>query len=297
MLQPVNATDSGGSGDPCSIGSHKRVSLGRIGRTVMYIGGMPDSPPSPSRLRRFLPLLAFAVLVAAAAIASVRGGFTFDTLVRHRAEILAFVAAHRAEAVLAYIGLYVVSVALSIPGATLLTVTGGFLFGVALGAGASIIGATAGAAVIFLIARTALGEPLLKRAGPKAAEMARGFRENAFSYLLFLRLVPAFPFFLVNLVPAVAGVRLLPFAAATALGVIPAALVYALAGTGLDSIITARQRDYAACLARSGTNCSLNFHVHDVLTPELIAALIGLGLLALVPVAVKRCRARQSATG
>ena len=273
------------------------MKLGRIGRAVMYIAGMPGSPPSAGRLRRLLPLLAFAILVAAAGVAFVRGGFTLGTLVLNRAEILAFVSEHRAEAVLVYVGLYVLVVALSIPGATLLTVTGGFLFGVALGAGASVIGATVGATVIFLIARTALGEPLLKRAGPKAAELARGFRENAFSYLLFLRLVPAFPFFLVNLVPALAGVPLMPFAAATALGIIPAALVYALAGSGLDSIIAAQQRDYAACLARSGANCSLSFDAGDVLTPELIAALIGLGLLALVPVVVKRWRGRQSIAG
>ena len=91
------------------------------------------------------------------------------------------------------------------------------------------------------MARTALGEPLLRRAGPRATQLAQGFRADAFSYLLFLRLVPAFPFFLVNLVPAFAGVRLAPFIAATALGIIPGALVYAFAGTGLDSVIAAQQ--------------------------------------------------------
>ena len=91
-----------------------------------------------------------------------------------------------------------------------------------------MVGATIGATLIFLVARTALGEPLLRRAGPRADQLAQGFRDDAFSYLLFLRLVPAFPFFLVNLVPALAGVRLGPFVAATALGVIPAAVVFAL---------------------------------------------------------------------
>jgi uncharacterized membrane protein YdjX (TVP38/TMEM64 family) len=258
---------------------------------------MPGFLLSAGRIRRLLPLIAFALLVGVGTVAFLWGGLTLDPVLRHRAEILAFVAEHRVQAVLAYIGLYVVSVALSIPGATLLTLSSGFLFGVALGAAASVIGATLGATVIFLVARTALGEPLLKRAGPKAAELARGFRENAFSYLLFLRLVPAFPFFLINLVPAVAGVRLLPFVAATALGVIPAAVVYALAGTGLDSIVAARQQDYAACLARGSADCTLNFDAGDVLTPELIAALIGLGLLALVPAAVKHWRGRRGASG
>src|SRR5690606_3435559 len=125
---------------------------------------------------------------------------------RHREAIDAFVTEHRLLAVLAFVGIYVVTVALSLPGATFLTVTGGFLFGVALGASAAVVGATLGAIVIFLVARTALGEPLMRKAGPRAVRLAKGFRQDAFSYLLFLRLVPAFPFFLVNLVPAFAGV-------------------------------------------------------------------------------------------
>ena len=150
-----------------------------------------------------------------------RGMISLEALVQHRAAIDGFVMAHQALAVLAYIGLYIVTVALSLPGATFLTVAGGFLFGVGVGAAAAVVGATLGATVIFLIARTALGEPLLKRAGPRAQQLAQGFREDAFSYLLFLRLVPAFPFFLVNLVPAFAGVRLSTFVVATALGIIP----------------------------------------------------------------------------
>jgi uncharacterized membrane protein YdjX (TVP38/TMEM64 family) len=183
-------------------------------------------------------------------------------------------------------------VALSLPGATVLTVAGGFLFGVWPGAAASVLGATTGATVIFLIARTAVGEPLLTCAGRRAADLARGFREDAFSYLLFLRLVPAFPFFLVNLVPALAGVRLAPFVAATALGVIPAAIVYSLAGTSLDGIIAAEEAGYDRCLASGAPNCRLAFDARDVLTPQVVAALVGLALLALLPVVVKRVRAR-----
>ena len=205
-------------------------------------------------------------------------------------------AEHRILALLSYIGLYIATVALSVPGGTLLTVSGGFLFGVAIGASAAVIGATIGATLIFLLARSALGEPLLRRAGPRAQQLAQGFRADAFSYLLFLRLVPAFPFFLVNLVPAFAGVRLGPFVAATALGVIPASLVYAFAGTGLDSIITAQKNSYQDCLAAGRTDCLLSFDARDVLTPHLLGALVALGLLALVPVVVRRLRARQRAS-
>jgi len=185
-------------------------------------------------------------------------------------------------------------VSLSVPGATFLTVTSGFLFGVWLGAAASVVGATVGATVIFLVARTAFGEPLLARAGPRLAELARGFRDDAFSYLLFLRLVPAFPFFLVNLVPAFAGVRLGPFVAATALGVIPGAVVFAFTGTMLDSIIAAQEKAHADCLASGAPACMLAFNARDALTPHVIGALAALGLLALLPVLVKRWRARRA---
>jgi uncharacterized membrane protein YdjX (TVP38/TMEM64 family) len=247
-------------------------------------------------LRRLMPLIAIAVLAGAAYLVFGRGTISLEALVRHRAALDAFVMDHRVLAVLAYMALYVVTVAFSLPGATFLTVAGGFLFGLAIGASAAVIGATLGATVIFLVARTALGEPLLKRAGPRASQLAQGFRDDAFSYLLFLRLVPAFPFFLVNLVPAFAGVRLSTFVAATALGIIPGGVVYAFAGTGLDSVIAAQKETYDACMAAGRVDCRLTFNVQGVLTPELIGALVALGLLALVPVAVKRLRARSRAT-
>ncbi|HXD43662.1 MAG TPA: VTT domain-containing protein [Pseudolabrys sp.] len=256
---------------------------------------MSGASPSGSALRR--RLLPLAVVLAVAAVvywAAGRGSLSLETLIRHREAVDAFVRGHAAAALLAYLGIYVVTVALSVPGATFLTLTGGFLFGVWTGAAASAVGATLGATVIFLVARTALGEPLLACAGPRAAELARGFRADAFSYLLFLRLVPAFPFFLVNLVPAFAGVRLAPFVAATALGVIPAAIVYSLAGTGLDSVIAAQQKAFADCVASGAGGCRLAFDARDVLTPQLIAALVALGLLALLPVLVKHLRGRRA---
>jgi uncharacterized membrane protein YdjX (TVP38/TMEM64 family) len=170
-------------------------------------------------------------------------------------------------------------------------VSAGFLFGVWIGSAASVVGATLGATIIFLVARTAFGEPLLARAGPRVTELACGFRKDAFSYLLFLRLVPAFPFFVVNLVPAFAGVRLGPFVAATVLGVIPASIVYALAGTGLDSVIAAQQNAHAACLASGTAECPLAFDPRDALTPQVVAALVALAVLAVLPVLVKRLKA------
>jgi uncharacterized membrane protein YdjX (TVP38/TMEM64 family) len=256
----------------------------------------PVAGRPPGFARQFIPLAAIVLLALAAFYVFGRGAISLEALVRHRAAIDAFVMQHLTLAVVAYIGIYACTVALSLPGAAFLTVTGGLLFGVATGAAAAVTGATVGATVIFLVARTALGEPLLKRAGPRASQLAQGFRADAFSYLLFLRLVPAFPFFLVNLVPAFAGVKLGTFVAATALGIIPGALVFAFAGTGLDSIIAAQKSSYDACMAAGRPDCHLTFNAGDVLTPQLIGALIALGLLALLPALVKRLRARSRAS-
>lgn len=255
------------------------------------LGPVPAIDQS-SLARRILPLVAIVVLAGAAYIVS-GGGVSLESLVRHRAAIDDFVASHRMLAIFVYVGIYITVVAVSLPGAALLTITGGFLFGIAVGASAAVISATVGATLIFLVARTALGEPLLRRAGPRATQLARGFREDAFSYLLFLRLVPAFPFFLVNLVPAFAGVRLGLFVVATAIGIIPGAIVFALAGAGLDSMIAAQKNSYDQCIAATGADCRLVFEPADVLTPQLIAALVALGLLALMPVAVKFWRTRS----
>src|SRR3974390_1640919 len=184
-----------------------------------------------------LPFLLFALMLAVGACAYWQGGFNFQSFVEHRAAIQAFVANQYILAVLAFMAIYAAAVSLSVPGGIFLTVSGGFLFGGAIGAAASVLAATIGATVIFLLARSTLGAPLLKRAGPRAAQLARGFRGQAFNYLLFLRLIPAFPFFLVTLVPALAGVRLTPFVAATVIGVIPASIVYSLPARGPDTVV------------------------------------------------------------
>ena len=271
----------------------------RAGCFLVYIAAMSTPAPKTQEnrgfIRRLLPLLVIVAAAAAVYMTVGQGMISLEFLVQHRAAIDDFVMSHRLLAVLAYIALYTLAVALSLPVATFLTVSGGFLFGLAVGAGAAVVGATVGATVIFLVARTALGEPLLRRAGPRALKLAENFREDAFSYLLFLRLVPAFPFFLVNLVPAFAGVRLLPFVVATALGIIPGAVAYAFAGTGLDSVIAAQRQAYDACVAAGHADCHLTFDAAAILTPELLGALVALALLALVPVVVKRLRARAGA--
>jgi uncharacterized membrane protein YdjX (TVP38/TMEM64 family) len=248
------------------------------------------------RLRRFTPL---AVVVAVAVLVLTMGWhreLSLENLVRHRAALDDFVAGHMPTALAAFVAIYIAVVTLSIPGAGLLTITGGILFGILWGGLASVFGATIGATAIFLIARTAFGEHLVRRAGPLAARLAEGFRQDAFSYLLFLRLIPAFPFFVINLVAALAGLRLAPFVAATALGIVPAAFAFAFVGAGLDSVIAAQEVTYRTCLAAGGADCRLDFDLKTAFTPQLIAAMVALGVVALIPVAVKRLRAGRTAS-
>ena len=196
---------------------------------------------------------------------------------------------NRLLAVLAMVALYAVIVALSLPGASVMTLTSGLLFGWFTGGLAAIIGATIGATAIFLIAKTAFGETLRAKAGPAIAKLQDGFKEDAMSYLLFLRLVPAFPFWLVNLAPALLGVPLGTYVIATFLGIIPGTFAFASVGAGLDSVITSAKADYAACIAAKGaTACKLTVNAGSLITKELVLAFVALGVTALIPVVLKK---------
>ncbi len=229
-------------------------------------------------MKRYLPLAAIAV-VAVLAYASDLGTYlTLDHLRAHKQIIVDFVAANPVGAAAIYLMLYALAVAASVPGAVFMTLIGGFLFGAVVGTTLTVIAATLGATLLFLAARSALGNLLRDKAGPAIAKMEAGFRRDAFSYLLVLRLVPLFPFFIVNLVPAFLGVGLGTYIGATLIGIIPGTLVYTLAGCGLGSILEAGGE----------------FSLKSILTPEMIAALCGLALLALVPVLYKRFGAKEA---
>jgi uncharacterized membrane protein YdjX (TVP38/TMEM64 family) len=245
---------------------------------------------------RLLPVAVVAALIVAVLMSDWRSALSLETLVRHRMAIDAFMAEHWLVSLAVFMLLYIVVVALSVPGALWLTLTGGVLFGPFVGAAATVVSATVGAAIIFKIAQSALGEGLLRRAGPRAAKIAEGFRDDAFNYLLFLRLVPAFPFFLVNLAAALVAVPLRTFIAATAIGIVPATFAFSLAGAGLDSVIAAQAASFQACVAAGRSDCHAQFDPVQVLTPQLGAALVALGVIALVPVVVKRLRARRQAS-
>jgi uncharacterized membrane protein YdjX (TVP38/TMEM64 family) len=249
--------------------------------------------PAGFRLVRLLPL---AVIILVSAVVIATGWYRHLSpvaLLERRMAIDAFVAGHRFEALAAFTAAYALAVALSLPGAVLLTICGGIVFGGIAGGLAALAGATAGSVVIFLVAKTAFGGWLLRRAGGRAEKLAAGFCADAFNYLLFLRLVPVFPFWLVNLVPALCGVRLTTFVAATVLGIIPGTFAFAFFGAGLDKALAAELAAYRACVASGSTTCRLDIDPSAAATPELIAGLVALGVLALVPVAIRRLKAAR----
>src|SRR5262249_21562895 len=157
---------------------------------------------------------------------------SFDGLRTHRAWLVQQVAEHRLLVLAVYIAIYILAVALSLPGGLALTLAGGWLFCQWLGTAATLLGATSGATLLLLPARSAAGGLLRARAGRWLDRLKQGFQADAFSYMLFLRLVPAFPFFVVNLVPAFLGVSLRVFIVATLIGIIPGTFVFATVGAG-----------------------------------------------------------------
>jgi uncharacterized membrane protein YdjX (TVP38/TMEM64 family) len=245
-----------------------------------------------SSFRRLVPLVAIVVATGTVLAMGWHRALSFETLVRYHGVLHDFIVANKVVAVAAFMAIYVAIVALSLPAAAFMTLVGGSLFGLVIGPLATIVAATIGASCVFLATRSALGDHLVRRAGPLAEKLARGFRADAFHYLLFLRLVPLFPFFIVNIVPALCGVTLGTFVAATAIGIIPGTFTFAFVGAGLDSVVRAQAAPYEACLAAGRSDCRLDFDLKAAVTPEVLAALVALGMLALLPILVKRWRAR-----
>lgn len=244
----------------------------------------PDSAARPgvpsagsALLRRVVPLAVLALGLGLFFGFGLHRHLNFDALRDNRAWLLDLVARWGVFAALGYVVFYACVVAFSLPIGLLMTITGGFLFGPIEGTLIVVTGATLGAIALFLIARTALGDVLRAKAGPFVAKLEAGFKDNAMSYMFVLRLVPLFPFWLVNIVPALIGVPLRVYAIGTFLGIIPGTCVYVLVGNGLGAVFDA------------GGEPDLKI----IFKPEIIGPILGLAALALLPVAYKKFKGRS----
>jgi uncharacterized membrane protein YdjX (TVP38/TMEM64 family) len=245
----------------------------------------------PRSFTRLLPLLVILVAIVAAWALGLHRYLSFSAIAENRETLRGIVAAHFSLSLAAYGLLYVVATVLLLPGAALLTILGGFLFGWQLAAALTIVAATIGATLIFLAARSSFGDLLVRRAGQLINKVARGFAADAFSYLLFLRLVPIFPFCVVNIAPALCSVGTRTFVFATLLGIAPATIAYSVLGAGLDSIISAELLDHRRCLAAGGHDCAPVLNPAELFTAPMIASFLLLGALALLPPLLKHFRA------
>lgn len=239
-----------------------------------------NSDKKPSAARRFAPLLVILAALAAFFALGLDDYFSQSALQENHATLKAFAAQWGLLAVGLFILIYAAAVSISFPGASFLTIFAGFMFGTFVGGTAVVIGATLGATVIFLIARTALGQSLREKAGPSLQKFEAGFKQGELSYMLILRLVPLFPFWLVNLAPAFLGVSTRNYVIATFIGIMPATYVFASAG------------DVGAKAIERGEDLTLTGLLSD---PKVIFLMGGLIVLALIPVIYKKVTGNKGA--
>jgi uncharacterized membrane protein YdjX (TVP38/TMEM64 family) len=226
---------------------------------------------NPTLAGKIVIALIFAAAIAAFFYFDLKQYVTLESLKAHRDDLLNYTRAHFVTAVLIFAAIYLLQTTFSLPGGALLTVTGGLLFGSFLGTLIVIIPATLGATLAFLAARYLLRDWVERRFGDRLKTIQKGFAKNNFSYLLTLRLIPLFPFFLVNLVSGLTRISLGTYLAATALGIIPGSFVFANAGRQLGSINS----------------------LSEILSPRVLGAFGLLGLFALVlPVLYRKTTAK-----
>lgn len=237
---------------------------------------MTDPRSKTQGYAKKLPIL---ILLAAALVGAftLRDHLSFEALARNREALLAFRDAHYLWAVLGFVAAYVVIVAFSLPGAAIATLTGGFMFGIFPGALFNVLAATIGAVAVFLAARAGFGAAIARKLeanGGAGARLMAALRENEWSVLFMMRLIPAVPFFIANLIPAFVGTRLVPFLVTTFLGIVPGGLVYTSVGSGLGEVF-----------ARGETP---DFGI--IFAPHVLLPILGLAALSALPIVIKKFR-------
>ncbi len=234
------------------------------------------------RARAFVRRFGLLTVLVAAVIWAVASGATdrisLSELEARHSELSVFVHAHWWTALATFMGLYIAVVALSLPLALVMTLSGGFLFGPVVGALASLTSATVGSTIIFLACRTAFGDMIARHSGQGLGRLIRGFHHNAFAFLFTLRIIPLAPVALINIGAGLAGVPLATFMAASFIGMAPGSFVYAFLGAGLGSVFARGEKP----------------NVGIIFEPQVLIPLIGLGALAMAPAVYRRFR-RKSA--
>ena len=229
--------------------------------------------------KRLSPLIILGIGFALFFVFDLNAYITQETLRDNRDWLLTCISENTVLTTLVFMAIYAVGTAFSLPVGAILTITGGFMFGQVSGTLYVVFAATIGSTCLFLAAKTGLGDVLRAKAGPAVKSMERGFRENELTYMFVLRLIPIFPFFIVNLVPAFLGVSLRNFVIGTFFGIIPGSFIYLTIGAGIGSIFEQGKI----------------LEISSVLTKEIVFALIGLAVLALLPVAYKKFKAGKGA--
>lgn len=241
---------------------------------------MSDTSQAPRNgFARHIPLLVI-LSVAVVGFFTLGDYLTFETLRDNREALLAWRDGHYWVMAAAFVAIYIVIVAFSLPGAAVASMTGGFLFGLFAGTVFNVVSATIGASAIFLAARWGLGEALTSRLESSEGTVRKlkdGLRENEISVLFLLRLVPVVPFFVANLVPALVGVKFRNFLLTTALGIIPGGIVYTWIGVGLGGVFDRGETPDVSLLWE----------------PFVIGPIIGLCILAALPIVFKALRAKR----
>ena len=243
------------------------MTLATIGRSSLH--------PALMRLLRLLwPLLLLLTALAVLWASGLGGEVSWAGLGRNQARLAGWVAARPVAAAAAYVAAYAVAVAVCLPESAVFTVAGGLLFGTVAGGILAIVGSTLGSVVLFLAARHHLADTLAAHAGTFFDRVRRRLTRDGFHYLLVLRLVPAVPFWLVNLAAALCGMRLWPYFTATLIGIVPATFVFASIGSGLGDILA----------VGGAPDLTVIFSV------RVLGPLIGLAALSLLPLAWRRAR-------
>jgi uncharacterized membrane protein YdjX (TVP38/TMEM64 family) len=251
------------------------------------------SPPilhqkTKSPIKRWLPLVMLLITGMAIYASGLHSYLSLESIANNKASLQNFVTQNQLAALVLYILAYIAITALSIPGALIMTLLGGILFPFWIAISAVILAATLGATLLFVIARSSLGATLREKGGEALARMADGLQKDAASYLLFLRLVPVFPFAAVNLAAALFGVPLRTYIWTTAIGILPGSLAFVFAATNFGIILDQQKASFDLCKASKQNNCAFAVDYSALVGPNLLMAFAALGCVALIPVVVSR---------